>query len=284
MQNSQRERFGVFDAAPEYEIYAIRYATVERTRSENFAAVPDDHAASMPLDYFVWVLRGNGKVWLVDTGFNAAMAATRGRNFLHCPIASLDALGLAARDVSDVLITHLHYDHAGNLDRLQHADIHVQEREMQFATGCNMCHPLFRLPYAVDDVVEVVRSLYGGRVIFYAGDAHVAPGIDVLWIGGHTDGLQSVCVNTRRGPVILASDAAHFYENLTAESPYPIVYHVGDMVRGWQRLKQIALSPDHIIPGHDPLVMKRYPKLASEHAEIAMLHHDRLAQQEHSAP
>jgi hypothetical protein len=56
------------------------------------------------------------------------------------------------------------------------------------------------------------------------------------------------------------------------------------MVRGWQRLKQIALSPDHIIPGHDPLVMKRYPKLASEHAEIAMLHHDRLAQQEHSAP
>jgi glyoxylase-like metal-dependent hydrolase (beta-lactamase superfamily II) len=78
-------------------------------------------------------------------------------------------------------------------------------------------------------------------------------------IGGHTLGLQAVRVNTRRGWVVLASDASHLYANLEQERPYPIVWSVGDMIEGYARLSALAQSAAHIIPGHDPLVLARYP-------------------------
>jgi glyoxylase-like metal-dependent hydrolase (beta-lactamase superfamily II) len=72
-------------------------------------------------------------------------------------------------------------------------------------------------------------------------------------------GLQAVRVRTRRGWVVLASDASHFYAHLEQERPFPIVWSVADMVEGYRRLRELADSPAHIIPGHDPLVLERYP-------------------------
>ena len=72
-------------------------------------------------------------------------------------------------------------------------------------------------------------------------------------------GLQAVRVHTRRGWIVLASDASHFYENMEAVSPFPIVHNVADMLDGYDKLRRLADSPQHIIPGHDPLVMQRYP-------------------------
>jgi hypothetical protein len=71
-------------------------------------------------------------------------------------------------------------------------------------------------------------------------------------------GLQVVRVDTRRGALVLASDASHFYANLEQARPFPIVWSVPDMVQGYRRLRDLAESPGHIIPGHDPLVMQRY--------------------------
>jgi glyoxylase-like metal-dependent hydrolase (beta-lactamase superfamily II) len=261
---------------PHYEAYALRYATHGRLRRDNFIAGADPHDTPMPLDYFVWLLRAGRRAWLVDTGFNRKAAQARGREFLRCPIESLSLLGVAPEAVSDVIITHLHYDHAGNLDLLPNARIHIQERELHYAVGCNMCKPIFRAAYAADDVVEVVRSVYKDRVSFYRGDAQLAPGLQLYWIGGHTDGLQAERVHTARGRVVLASDASHYYENMEGEAPYPIVYHVGDMVAGWEKLRRLAPSPRHIVPGHDPQVLQRYPPHSVQPegaaAEIACLH------------
>lgn len=257
---------------PHHEVYAIRYATVDRQRHENFVVSPDLHESAMPLDYFVWVIRHEQRVWLVDTGFGREAALARKRQFLRCPIASLEHLGIAAADVRDVIITHLHYDHAGNVSLLKDARIHVQEREVHFATGCQMCRPYLRLPYAVDDVVEIVRRVYADRVVFHRGDSILAPGLELFWVGGHTDGLQCVRVHTARGWVVLASDAVHFYDNIERETPYSIVFHVGDMLAGWEKVKQSADSADHIVPGHDPLVMARYPRAGSAGTEIVALH------------
>ncbi len=105
----------------------------------------------------------------------------------------------------------------------------------------------------------MVRAVYKGRVEFYDGDAEIAPGISVHLIGGHTLGLQSVRVHTNRGWVVVASDAAHYYENMLAKRPYSTVINIGDMVDGWKRLRALADSPDHIVPGHDPEVLRRYP-------------------------
>jgi len=101
--------------------------------------------------------------------------------------------------------------------------------------------------------------VYENRVRFHKGDSELAPGISLHLIGGHTMGMQSVRVATRRGWVVLASDASHFYANMEQTRPFPIVYSVDDMVAGYEKLRSLAASPAHVIPGHDPLVMQRYP-------------------------
>lgn len=244
-------------AGPEYELYAIRYATRAGQRDENFMG-GDPHHGPMPMDYFIWVAVGPDGAVVIDTGFNAQVASKRHRDYLRCPIDSLGLLGIRAEDVSDVIVTHLHYDHAGNFDRFANATFHLQEREMHYATGRYMRYSRLADSFEVDDVCTVVRLNYARRVTFYGGDGNLRPGISLHAAGGHSDGLQFVTVNTRRGRVVLASDVSHFYENLDSMRPYPRAFHVGDMLEGFDKLNAVAPTPDHIIPGHDPEVMERY--------------------------
>jgi glyoxylase-like metal-dependent hydrolase (beta-lactamase superfamily II) len=244
-------------SAPLYEIYAIKYAHHARRASENFIG-GDPHDGPMPLDYFVWLVRGGGRELVVDTGFSAAMATKRGREHLRCPTEGLRLLGTDPREVNDVVITHLHYDHVGNFELFPAATLHLQELEMRYATGRYMCHECFRGAFEAEDVAGMVRRVYAGRVRFHDGDAELFPGISLHLIGGHTMGLQVVRVATRRGAVVLASDASHFYANMEQTRPFPIVWSVADMVAGYDRLRSLAASPEHIIPGHDPLVLERY--------------------------
>jgi glyoxylase-like metal-dependent hydrolase (beta-lactamase superfamily II) len=164
-----------------------------------------------------------------------------------------------AATIQDVVITHLHYDHVGNFDLFPQATFHLQDLEMQYATGRCMGVEAMRHAYEPEDVVGMVRRVYAGRVRFHDGDGELAPGVTVHHVGGHTMGLQIVRVATRRGWVVLASDASHFYANMEQGRPFPIVYNVGDMVDGWRRAQALADSPGHVIPGHDPLVLERYP-------------------------
>lgn len=256
---------------PEYEVYALRYATVARCRHQNFM-LADAHDGPMPMDYFVWVIRGAGRCCLVDTGFNRQAAAARQREFLRCPIAGLAALGIAPEQVGDVILTHLHYDHAGNVDLLPRTRIHLQHAELQYAVSHHMQFHMLRHAYAVNDVTRIVEGLYGDRVMFYHGDAAYAPGIELLHVGGHTQGLQAVRVHTARGWIVLASDASHFYDNVCNEAPFPIVHDVGAMLRGYRRLLESCDSADHFVPGHDPLVMQRYPVHGDPADGIVALH------------
>jgi glyoxylase-like metal-dependent hydrolase (beta-lactamase superfamily II) len=245
-------------SSPQYEVYAIKYAHHARRAAENFIG-GDPHDGPMPLDYFVWLIRGKGRDIVVDTGFSAPMAAKRGREHLRCPTEGLGLLNADSEKIKDVVVTHLHYDHIGNFDLFPAATFHLQDLEMQYATGRHMGKPVFSGAYEVEDVVGMVRRVYAGRVRFHDGDAEIAPGISLHLIGGHTMGLQVVRVATRRGWVVLASDASHFYANMEQIRPFPIVYSVADMVEGYDRLRALADSPAHIIPGHDPLVLERYP-------------------------
>jgi len=254
-----------------YEIYAVRYATMPRTPHMNFL-MPDPHETSaQDLDYFVWLIRGAGRQILVDTGFNAEEAKLRARKLTLNPVDALERFGVAADGIRDIVVTHLHYDHAGNLDRFPNARFHLQEREMSYATGRCMCTGLLRHPFSVEHVTLMVRHVYGERVTFHSGDGEVAPGVTLHRVGGHSDGLQVVRVETARGPVVLASDAAHYYANLHRKSPFPIVYNVGDMARGWEIVERLAGHPDRFIPGHDPIVCEIYPR-ASDKVDAFALH------------
>ncbi len=254
---------------PIYEVFAIKYAYHARRASANFIG-GDPHDAPMPLDYFVWLIRGGGREIVVDSGFNAATAKKRERQLIRCPGEGLRLLGCDAKTVRDLVITHLHYDHAGNFDLFPAAKLHLQDREMQFATGRCMCHEPMRHAFEVEDVVGMVRSVYAGRVAFHDGDAEIAPGVSLHHIGGHTMGMQAVRVMTARGWVVLASDATHFYANMEQVRPFPIVYSVADMIEGYAKLLRLAESPEHVVPGHDPLVMEYYPAVAPELGGIAV--------------
>ncbi|MET0291421.1 MAG: N-acyl homoserine lactonase family protein [Steroidobacteraceae bacterium] len=247
-----------------YEIIAIRYGHLDRTASHNFIG-GDAHDGPMPLDYYVWAivpenaLAGAG-AWLLDTGYDAATGAARGRQLVRPVEAGLRAIGLDPAKIRDVIVSHMHYDHIGNHDLFPAARYHVQDDEIAFCTGRAMCHPLMRAPFEAADVQAMVGKLFNGRVKFHDGVSTLAPGLTVHKVGGHTRGLQVVRVLTRRGYVVLASDAAHFYANWQQRRPFPIVENVTDYLEAYDIIESLADSPDHVIPGHDPLVLTRYPK------------------------
>ena len=241
-----------------HEIYALRYAHHDRHASENYL-FGDPHDINQPLAYFVWVIKGPSGTFLVDTGFDRTMAEKRGRQIVRPVGESLQALGIAPDTIEDVIVTHLHYDHCGNHDLFPRARYHLQDDEVAYATGRCMCHPMIRIPFEEEDVVAMVRKVFANRVRFHDGDSQVAPGITLHRIGGHSKGLQSVRVKTQRGHVMLASDASHLYAHFQEGRVFPVTYNIGDVLEGYQTLKRLADSPEHIVPGHDPDVAKRYP-------------------------
>lgn len=242
-----------------YEVFAVKYARHERTARENFIGIDPHDAAPMPLDYFVWAVRGPGGVFVIDTGFDAATATRRGRVLLRSPAEGLRSVGIETAAVRDVVLTHMHYDHAGNHGMFPAATYHIQDREMAYCTGRCMCHAFQRAPFDLGDVTAMVGRVFEGRARFHDGAGELAPGLSVHLVGGHSMGLQVVRVRTRRGWVVLASDASHFYANMEQGRPFPIAASITDTLEGYGTLRRLASSPAHVVPGHDPLVLQRYP-------------------------
>ncbi len=249
----------------DWEVHAIKYADRNaRTRADSFV-FDDNHDAPHAMDYFMWLLRRGDEVILVDTGYDQEEAAHRDRPIRLHPAEALAPFGLRADDITQIIVTHLHYDHAGGLHLFPSATLHLQAAEMAFATGPCMCHDTLRMPYTADHICEAIKRLYAGKVMFHDGEAQVADGVTVHCIGGHSRGLQCVRVRTAAGWLVLASDAAHYYENFEARKPFPIVVDLQNMLDGFDTLYRLASSPDLIIPGHDPLVRSHFPQDIAPH-------------------
>jgi len=248
-----------------YDLYAIHYASSNPNRlaNHNFMMPGDFHDLQMPLDFFVWVAICDGRVILIDSGAEQHICEQRGHCYLRSPIEGLAALGYTPDKVTDVIVTHMHWDHLGHLDRFPNAQIHVHKHEMSHATGCAMCHTHLRRPYDIVQVCSLMIALYGGRVSFTETTADIAPGIRSHHVGGHTPGLQVVQVQTKRGIVILASDSLHFFANSMLSNPYPVITGVQEYLDGLVLIEKLADSPEHVVPGHDPLIRIMYPALAA---------------------
>jgi len=252
-----------------WEAYAIEYGRhSDRKVYENFTApLPasrPDPIAPMPLSFFVWLLRAGDRVIAVDTGFASDEATARGREVLLPLETALSTLGIARDAVGDVILTHLHWDHAGRHDLFPNARIHVQVREMSYCTGPCMCHAALSKPYDPASVSALVRRVHAGDVQFHDGQAEIARGVHVHLVGGHTRGLQIVTAETARGRLVLASDAVHYYANAELEHPFPLIHDAEAMLEGFRTVKRLAPSPGHIIAGHDPEVLRRFPPVHQE--------------------
>jgi glyoxylase-like metal-dependent hydrolase (beta-lactamase superfamily II) len=247
-------------ASDVYEIYALRYGTMGgRTRQDNFRDAVENPDKPMPIDYFIWVVKNDDRCVVVDTGFDHAEAAARGRSLERLPSVALAHMGVNASLVKDVVVTHLHYDHAGTFSHFPSAKFHIQEAEMRFATGPWMLNDAERWAYSADHVAELVHRLFEKRVVFHDGDGEVAPGITIHCMPGHTMGVQAVRVKTKRGWVLLASDASHYYEHWVKRVPFAICWKDGDLLESYRRFETLVDSEDHVIPGHDPVVRSIYP-------------------------
>ena len=136
---------------------------------------------------------------------------------------------------------------------------------MAYATGKCMCDEAMQAPFTADHVCDMVRNVYSGRVQFHNGDGEIAPGVTVHHAPGHSKGLQCVRVMTANGPVVLAADVAHYYENYEKRKPFFITIDVEATLRSYDKLTALAEgNMANVIPGHDPLVLQRYPALSAE--------------------
>jgi glyoxylase-like metal-dependent hydrolase (beta-lactamase superfamily II) len=257
-------------------VFAIRYAHREAVRSEHFydPSPPDPHDAPMAMDYFLWLITGDGGPVVVDAGFRPETAKRRGREVVADPIDVLARLGVDAAEVRDVVLTHLHYDHSGYLAAFPSARFWVQDAELAFWTGRYAGRGAIGHTVEPPDIVALVRLNFERRVRFVDGDEAMAPGITLHRVGGHAPGLQVVRVETAGGPIVLASDATHFYANLQEDRPFAIVHSLPAMYAAFDRIRALAGGDDdRIVPGHDPLVLERYapprPDLAGLAVEIA---------------
>jgi glyoxylase-like metal-dependent hydrolase (beta-lactamase superfamily II) len=250
-----------------YKVYAIRYAERDGgSRNEDFYR-GDPHDGPHKITYYVWAIVGDdGSSYVVDAGFKPETSQRRpgSRTLLCDPIEILAALGVTASKQSDVLLTHLHYDHVGYYDAFPQARFWLQDSEMAFWTGRYASRAGFRFLIEPDDILGLVALNFEGRLRFADGDTAVDRGISLHAVGGHSAGLQIVRIDTGRGPIVLASDAMHVYENLEADRPFSLIHSLADMYGAFDRIRELGGPEATIVPGHDPLVFERYPAVSPD--------------------
>jgi glyoxylase-like metal-dependent hydrolase (beta-lactamase superfamily II) len=219
------------------------------------------------MDYFFWLLRSPDETILVDTGWDPEVAARRGRVLHISPAEAMERLGVRSDTVSRVVLTHLHWDHTGNVDRFPDAELVVQERELAF-WGSPMGKRLqFAAHAEQSDIEQVLQADRDGRVTRLRGDAQLAPGLEARLVGGHSPGQTILLAETASGPVVLASDAIHYYEEMERDWPCSLLVDVAETYAGYDLLRELEAEGRRIVAGHDPLVMERFPRLDGELAE-----------------
>jgi glyoxylase-like metal-dependent hydrolase (beta-lactamase superfamily II) len=246
-----------------WEVVIVRHGTRETRRSEVFLNYPfyGEQDGPFTLDYFFWVLRSGDEAIVIDTGYSAAGAASRGREILIDPLDALRLLGVDPASGVPVVVTHAHYDHIGNLPAFSASQVHIAQSEMDFWTSEIATRPLFSHFGDPAEVDELRRIEAEGRLRPFTGVAQIAAGVELVEVGGHTPGQVMVVVETTDGRVLIASDAAHFVEELERDMPF---VSMADVPQSYRVLEQIRQTDAvHVLTGHDAATLEGLEPLAA---------------------
>lgn len=247
---------------PQYEIYAIRYATLPGFPVAALVKGADP-ARKLDIAMAVWLVRGNGRTVLVDSGFyrDQFLKQWTVKDFMK-PSEAVAQFGVKPEDVTDVIITHMHWDHADGMDLFPKAKIWIQKDEYNYYTGEAWQQKNTHGGIDPDDVMAAVKLNLAGRLVLVNGDAQeILPGITCYTGGKHTWQSQYVGVNTKDGTVVLASDNMYLYENLEKHAPIAQTLDADSNLKAQDRMKQLAAKPSLIIPGHDPAEFEKFPRV-----------------------
>ena len=213
--------------------------------------------------YSLWVVVHGSSVVLVDTGFDADVAARRGIHLERTSLEALHELGMVANDVSAIVLSHVHFDHAGGLSQFSEVPVFVQEADLDFYTGDFMRFALCASAVEKADMAELQQIRDDGRLVLLSGDSEIEEGIKVHHVGGHTPGMQAIEVKGARGDIVLASDAAHLYVNLENQVPFPVLHDVPTSCVAFERLASLSAGGATVVPGHDGLVMHNFERIGA---------------------
>lgn len=241
-----------------YEVYAIQFASAPYGVKNLVAGVTDSR--SIDIAFTVWVARGGGKTVLVDAGFyrDKFIQQWKPRDFVKPSEAIERGLGIKADLVTDIIVSHSHWDHMDGVDLFPNARIHIQKDEYEYYIG-PAGEVLHRGGVDPDDA-KMMAALKDARVTLVNGDAQeILPGITVYTGGKHTFASQYAAINTRRGTVVIASDNAYLYENLEKHLAIAQTVDAESNLKAQTRMLQLAASPSLVVPGHDPAVFERFP-------------------------
>lgn len=248
-----------------YEVVIARYGTRTTTRNEVYLNHPLYHEPDGPIgmDYFVWVIRNAQRTILVDTGFSTSGGDKRARTMLVHPTEIWRELGIEPDSAPPIVLTHAHYDHTGNLAHFPQSRILVAQSELDFWSGPHAHRVLFHHSVEDDELDGLRAAQAEGRVDVFTGSHDLAPGVEVIEVGGHTPGQSVVLVQTSAGPVLLASDAVHYLEELDRDMLFTSVADLPAMYAGFDTVS--AMRADgrvaHLVPGHDPGTLALFPAL-----------------------
>ncbi|MGY3127718.1 glyoxylase-like metal-dependent hydrolase (beta-lactamase superfamily II) [Agrococcus sp. UYP33] len=253
-------------AAVTNRVTIVQYGTRQGHKSEVYLnwgiyGRPDE---PIGMDYFFWLIESAAGTIVVDTGFSSEGGANRARTFLVHPTEALRALGVDPASAPEVLVTHAHYDHIGNLDAFPASRVTIAAAERDFWSSGMERRAQFH--HSVEDAeLEALRRIEAeGRLRTFDDELEIAPGVRMLRVGGHTPGQSIVLVDTADGTVALASDAIHYYEEHDDDVPFAYVADLPAMYAGFDLLHAMVEDGrvQHLVSGHDPSTLDRFGRIA----------------------
>jgi len=253
----------VAQSSSPYEVYALRYATIPDFPVAELVAGAEAQR-KIDIAMIVWLVRGNGHTVLVDSGFYRPQffKSWTVKDYVR-PDAALAKVGVKPEEVTDVIVTHMHWDHTDGADLFPNARVWLQDEEYTYYTGIAWQGKGAHGGIDPDDVLMLVKKNLAGKLSMVPGDAQqILPGITSFTGGKHTFQSQYVSVKTAHGTVVLASDNMYLYENLDKHVPIAATLDASSNLRAQDRMKTLATKPEWIVPGHDPAEFTRFTKVA----------------------
>jgi glyoxylase-like metal-dependent hydrolase (beta-lactamase superfamily II) len=256
-----------------YQVTIVKYGTRSTVKSDVYLNFPLYHEADAPIemDYFFWILRGADRTIVVDTGFSPAGGAVRNRTSLADVPALFAEFGVDPSTGPDVVVTHAHYDHIGNLSLFPRSRVIMAQEEFEFWSSRHAQRVMFHHSVQ-DEEIEYLQDIRREqRLVLFENSYEVAPGVTVIKVGGHTPGQSVVRVETSDGVVLLASDAIHYYEEYERDMLFMSVANLVDMYAGFDRIRELVESGDvsHLVSGHDPDTLNRFKPAEGPHSHLA---------------